>query len=146
MLMHYRTLSELSDTIGRYRTLSDPHSCTILSELHVSDTIGELYKSGHSYLQVAPNHHTPTSTCTRTQHLAQFLHKHCMNTRRLAVGRRRCPQWCPMLKQRSPRRHFQAFKLAQSDLKYPCFLFPHFFFAESASRSLKVSCRLDMSH
>ena len=112
-----------SCTIGHYRsyrTLSDPHSCTILSEL--SDTIGELYKSGHSYLQVAPNHHTPTSTCTRTQHLAQFLHKHCMNTRRLAVGRRRCPQWCPMLKQRSPRRHFQAFKLAQSDLKCPCFL------------------------
>ena len=44
------------------------------------------------------------------------------------------------------RLHFEALILSQSDLKYPCFLFPHFFFAESASRSLKVSCRLDMSH
>ena len=141
MLMHYRTLSELSDTIGP--TLMH---YTIGAIGHYRRAVRKWAFLPTGCSQSSPYLTTPTSTCTRTQHLAQFLHKHCMNTRRLAVGRRRCPQWCPMLKQRSPRRHFQAFKLAQSDLKYPCFLFLHVIFAESASRSLKVSCRLDMSH
>ena len=35
------------------------------------------------------------------------------------------------------RLHFEALILSQSDLKYPCFLFPHFFFAESWFQSLK---------
>ena len=72
----------------------------------------------------------------------QTLFKHCSNAvqdGRTSPTPQKAGKWLSGF-------HFQALKLSLSDLKYHYFLFSQFFFAKYASGSLKMSCRLDMSH
>ena len=52
---------------------------------------------------------------------------------------------CPPAPTVTPGLQFQVLKVSQSDLKYPCFLFPPFFFAESWNHSPKVGFRPHLS-